>query len=416
MRQLPLEIKAAIIDELPNDGYRARDPFCGIALVWPDMLFRIRERRFHHIKIYSGQRLRSSLSLVESVPPIARAVSSITVTQDRHWAHHDRHDSLYEDLASLRKLFAMLANVSIISVTFPGRNVEIVEAFHCLPLSSITDVDFVFPMDGLSWTAQDILRMLRLFPSMERLGLETSGLDEGADVQLRPQENGPFRCDTLQSLSLTNDREFFHRLVDCMEFPSISSLCFFSCEFTSTIRNTLDRVSHLWDSTLKELRLRDIYLFDHGMHTISRRSIAIEADIHEDANASIHIPMALETLELEVELQDGPLIDFCTRTLERHASTASSLKTVSFCPKNASAWPTPLSLDDPFVRRLDAVLGSEELGVQHLEWWWWLSQKESEWLQEIFVCTKARFMSDEGRRKYETTYDGPASNCVSKYR
>lgn len=131
-----------------------------------------------------------------------------------------------------------------------------------------------------------------------------------------------------------------------------------------------------------------------------------DTSITEDDSVSIRLPTGLETLELELELQDTPLIDFCIRTLERHISTGSSLKTVSFWPKIGNFWPT--SLDDPSVRRLDAILGSEGLGVQHLEWWIWTNDDKAEWIQRIFVCMEARFMSDEGRRKYGTTYDGPS--------
>lgn len=277
MRQLPLEIKAAIIDELPYDGrYRSRDdPFCSIALVWPDVLFRIRERRFHHIDIDIRQKIRFFLTLVESAPLIARAVSSITVGEDERYAQlRDDPDSVvYGDLVGLRMLFAVLVNVSIVKVILPRRTVHIEETLQCLPLSSITDINLVFPCNSRMWTVQDALHILPLFLNMERLGFDTSALREGEEVHV----NGLFRCDTLRSLSLTDHGELFHRLVDCMEFPFVLSLSLFTCELNSIILNTLDRASaHLWDTTLKELSLRDIYSGDDtGMYTTLQRSIAI---------------------------------------------------------------------------------------------------------------------------------------------
>ncbi|KIY64481.1 hypothetical protein CYLTODRAFT_493107 [Cylindrobasidium torrendii FP15055 ss-10] len=76
MAMLPVEIKSVVIDCMADSFW---DPFVGIALVWPDVLFRIREHRFHTAVLLTAFRARRILDLLQTSPSIASMVRTVVV-------------------------------------------------------------------------------------------------------------------------------------------------------------------------------------------------------------------------------------------------------------------------------------------------------------------------------------------------
>ncbi|KIY72602.1 hypothetical protein CYLTODRAFT_486248 [Cylindrobasidium torrendii FP15055 ss-10] len=373
MRQIPLEIKAAVIDELVPSEESLSDPFSNVALAWPDVLFRIRERRFHSVVIDTRKRLVSFLKLVNSTPPIALAVSKIIIC-----------DPLTnQDIDVLKQLCALLVNVSALSCGFPMEKTNVAEALRVLP-STVTDI--VLSYAGI-WTAQEVLDVLSLFRRMETLEIDTHGSCPG-------KYHGRFCCPALRYLALSDGGDLLHHFSANLEFPCISSLCLLFCRIAPPILAILNRASKVWERSLKEINLRDVW-----------------SDNFDDVDAFIFLPANLEILRLDIEVKDHSLVNLVIRTLERCVSSGSPFpNTASFHFKFQGVHPNCI-LNDPDIHRLDAVIGSEALGLRNLEWRYY-EEEEFECTQQAFVDTRARFMTEEGRNKYGTKF---CENQMSRY-
>lgn len=253
MRPLPLEIKSAIIDELVD--YRVEpsdraDPFSGITLVWPELLFRIRQHRFGAMHLRRPAELRSLLNVLDSDPSIAGVVRSVVFLQ------YNSTDIRYSD-PNLSRLFPQLRNLRTVSLRNITPGPSAVKNILLLPP---TVKDVCLGLDWGSWepfTIYDVLQLLRTFPSMRKLKLTMYKLCDGGD-ELR-EGAAVYRCDTLRDLTFHSgfllSTVFLRMVRDNFAFPRVSAVGVAQFTIRTQYIEPLQQLLHCWRSTLRELRL-----------------------------------------------------------------------------------------------------------------------------------------------------------------
>ncbi|KIY68402.1 hypothetical protein CYLTODRAFT_421624 [Cylindrobasidium torrendii FP15055 ss-10] len=417
MPDIPLEIKLAIIDHLAG---RFLDPFSGIALVWPEVIFRIREHRFSTIRLRTPENLRWLLGILEPMPPICALVRAVEVTTTFAALQ------LYEgpDLPRLFKLLTKLTNVTLYSVQ-PFSQPGTVATFHCLP-NTITNVDLhIFPDYAHSPTeaVTKTFELLSAFPCMDYLRLHCTLEDDiamGEDTITKIVAK-PFpslrtlrlECFLLESVSM-------RILIERGLFPNLESLTIVDTDWNRRSVRVFDGILRCWSDTLRELRM------------------PLEGEAESNSGPlTFFLPPNLDILEFRIALTGRRSTrvyghdlysDIWIRTLEQRCRSGATLRslvlTVEFW------WPKVHKANAPgttFIHRLDALIGSSKLHVMHLDWHLILRQGDGmdlesedddnfddesspktvfEWVNKnVFPATSARFLTEAGRNTFGTTIE-----------
>ncbi|KIY68404.1 hypothetical protein CYLTODRAFT_489781 [Cylindrobasidium torrendii FP15055 ss-10] len=414
MLDIPLEIKLAIIDNLAS---AVRDPLSGVALVWPEVIFRIRERRFSAVSLSTTRKLHLLSEILEGSPSLCPIVHTVVIPAGAFTR------SVYDspDLPRLFKLLKKLTNVVFYSVD-PLTQPHTVDAFQCLP-NTITYVDLHIyqktvhpPPEPLSKT----LELLRAFPCVETLKLECNpdvGPSLGSDA-INSVIAKPFT--SLRTLFLFN-RQFLKSasmpaLMERGLFPNLESLTIKDERWDHRSVGVLDGLLRCWSNTLRELR-------------VLGRGIAARTP----GAPMFVLPPNLDVLKFEISFtvrrpppgfDDGSYLDLWIRTLEQRCRSGATLRSLDILVE--FSWPKIQKAGAQEIARfhqIDALLGSSELNAMHLKWHLVRDdgfvtfenepgiydetslETACKWVNEnIFPATSARFLTEAGRNRFGTTY------------
>lgn len=133
----------------------------------------------------------------------------------------------------------------------------------------------------------------------------------------------------------------------------------------------------------------------------------------------IQFSLAIPFVHMYDDSDEVAYLDLWIRTLEQRCRSKDTLKSVAITVK-LYPWPTLQtagSARKALLRRLDALLGSDELHIMHLDWHLICMDggrcdlvpleanfHASRWVNEdIFPAISARFLKAAGRRRFGTT-------------
>lgn len=264
MLDIPLEIKLAIVDDLKHASvYRNQDPFSGIAIAWPDALFRIREHRFSTITIHKTKKVRSLLDILDGAPSIGPMVQRLNV--DPFPPKHN----FYEN-PDLRRLFELLRGVTAVTLhsVHPFSAPGTASTFRCLP-SSIIDVelsaivpDFDYKFPG---AMKKTLAILGAFPNMRHLALRCVFQKPGMEDIIEELE--PFTA--LRSIRLPSNvlqtPDSVRQFIDWGLFPNVDSVTLEGGCWDDPAVAVLNELLRRWSSNLRELRMPSYICADPGL-------------------------------------------------------------------------------------------------------------------------------------------------------
>ncbi|KIY63400.1 hypothetical protein CYLTODRAFT_426143 [Cylindrobasidium torrendii FP15055 ss-10] len=401
MASLPPEVKATIIDLLKDT--ESTDASCreygALSLLWPDVLFRIREHRFRTVNLENQARVRLLLEIIECAPSVGTLVRKVKVDPDFLTA---ARATLYTS-HSLPLLFDALSRVvSITLLDLVSSNIHLI---HYLP-PTVTDVY----LDISDITIDDVLtNLLTAFPAMESLTLRgnwssRSRRKEKGKKGVVAHQGNLTQFAALRRLDMDPDiltiPALLERVMSQELFPKVECLIIEDAQVTSQKHVWhLDQLLRKWDATLKDLQLLGFW----GSF---------------GSNASITLPKALENLYFDIflsgdeEVLDDDCISFFTRALENRCSAGRTLESLRV--RVQIDWAYDVDPQDPIVRRFDKIVSAMELGVQHLDWFMRCHRQndrlygtygvDEHWVYEnIFPNINSRFIQAEGRNTYGTT-------------
>ncbi|KIY62049.1 hypothetical protein CYLTODRAFT_494904 [Cylindrobasidium torrendii FP15055 ss-10] len=386
MSSLPIEIKAAVIDCLSGNG----GSLSAIALVWPEVLFRIREHRFKSFELRSAKRVAGLLDILESNPAISPLIHSVWINKPRIYAE-----------PKLPRLFELLTNVSIARcdmIHYSSGTQAILRAFSG-PYNSVKDASLHFRrrsgMTRLSLDIDGLLVFLRMIPNVERLQLGFNpDLRSGVSTGGRPQV---LELASLQILHLPPEvlaaPVFLDQFLEFVALPNISSL--YIEELFDTV--SLNKVLRLWGNTLKELHFLSLY--DDGPAT-------------DGSTLTLYLPGGIEVVEFGIVIghcaEQDAYTDMWTRALEDHCARFQNpaLRSISLEILILGIQREPLQM--ALIHRLDTVIASPELAITHLDWdvgedYGLYNSKSQRVYEALFPRIYDRFISPMGRLKYGTT-------------
>ncbi|KIY68403.1 hypothetical protein CYLTODRAFT_421625 [Cylindrobasidium torrendii FP15055 ss-10] len=411
MLDIPLEIKLAIIDDLAETDIL--DPFSGIALVWPEVMFRIRELRFSNIHLDTTRKVRLLAEALEGLLSLCPIIHTANITSSLFSRHPD---SVYDspDLSRLFRLFKELNTIMIRGIK-PLSQPQTVAAFHCLP-STITKVDLHMSSeyhDSATDAWCKAFELLSAFPFVECLGLEytchssiTMGEDAITQIVAKPF---PF----LRTLSLGSSLlKPMEKLIERGLSPNLESLTIEDMIWDHGLVKAFNGLLHCWSDTLQELR------------------IPYPGAVANSAGSlTFFLPPNLDVLEFRItfvasqpgmpDFDDDRYTDFLIRTLEQRCRSGATLR--SLVVTMSFSWQKIRKADAAETERfhlLDALLGSRELHVMHLDWHSICGDRledidndeppsretVTQWVYEnMFPATCARFLTEDGRHTFGTT-------------
>ncbi|KIY62050.1 hypothetical protein CYLTODRAFT_494905 [Cylindrobasidium torrendii FP15055 ss-10] len=383
MSSLPIEIKAAIIDCIADQKHS----LSAIALVWPDVLFRIRERRFNSFKLRSTKRIAGLLDILQSNPAISPLIQSIRIT----------NSSIYAE-PKLPRLFELLSNVSIarcLDIHYSSGTQATLHAFSG-PYNSVKDAVLHFRrrsgMTRLSVDIDGLSYILQRLPNVEQLMLDfypdPHRVAAGGRIQTQ--------LVALRSLSLPPQvlaaPTFLDQFLETIVLPNIRALIIGDLAHPAS----LNRALRFWGNSLKELHLQK----HHYNASLS--------DI--DPSLTLFLSDSIEVVEFSIIIGDGTAEDayigMWTRTLEDCAR--SQYPTLRSIGLEVEFWQDRHETILTLVHRFDAAIASPQLAVNHLDWKLELGKDElsPESLgvyETFFPQTHERFLSPMGQMKYGTT-------------
>ncbi|KIY64459.1 hypothetical protein CYLTODRAFT_457168 [Cylindrobasidium torrendii FP15055 ss-10] len=390
MAMLPVEIKSVIIDCMANF---TGDPFVGIALVWPDVLFRIREHRFHTVVLLTAFRARRLLDLLQTSPSIASVVRTLAV-ENFHVV--DTPD------VNLPRSLAMMNNITSVKFfNIPCHNGRAMKSFDALP-SSVVNVHLHFLCinemhQEVPLRIDHLFDTLQSFPNVQKLGFNFTRSSTTNFVQSRVQ------LPHIRVLSLGGDvlseSSFISSFLARAALPSLSSLYIEELHQITPLIPML----HCWGATLKELHVPNHDLLRDTLSTI---------------NTAFTLPGGIEAVEFHIRISDDPQEEYYlhawANALEKHGqSTASHLRRLTIS-KLEFPWPDAqdIRLYSEALLRFDFVLGTGALAVKHLDWCMCArggslegdSDEPFKWVNgAIFPIVRWRFLSENSEAKFRTT-------------
>ncbi|KIY68401.1 hypothetical protein CYLTODRAFT_421622 [Cylindrobasidium torrendii FP15055 ss-10] len=415
MRELPPEIKLVIIDALQSGSHEFADPFSGIALVWPEVIYRIRKHRFSTIQLRTIRNLRFLIDILEPMPSICAVVRAVRVTSAT---------DLYkgQDLPRLFKLLKGLTAVDFDCLR-PLSQPRTVFTLNYLP-STITNVELHMYKETIGTRTNALMKVfeiLSVFPRMECLRIKCEfgdGLAEDVIENLVAKPFTSLRTVTLSYCRLVTSVSM-QKLIERGMFPILESLTIEEPLRSHSSLSTFNRLLRCWSSTLRELRMP--FCDDAAQDT---------------GTLSFFLPQSLEVLEFQITVRYSPhesaqfcpwlYLDIWARTLEQRCRCSeATLRSLEILV--VFQWPVVQHFDSTEtarIRRLDAALGSSGLHAMHLDWHLvcidhsprdFLLENAGEpgagsaeasfrWVNEnMFPATNARFLTEDGMAAFGTT-------------
>ncbi|KIY68394.1 hypothetical protein CYLTODRAFT_453551 [Cylindrobasidium torrendii FP15055 ss-10] len=258
MPNLPVELKLQILDELDQTRDGKTDPFCGIALVWPDVLFEIRRYRFHTIRLRRIGQARTMIALIQSAPSIAEIVRTLRLPSSNIRIHQD---------PVIKQLFSMLPLVS--SIHLHSIFLRVVglsnntDALLALP-PTVTNVNVEMHCRELLATAalSRIFAILNAFQGMQRLELRYSNKVGRDRRSLREysQTNTIRSFKALREINISapelmGDPLFVDYLAEKVVFEDLASLVVVNTWFDREVCEALNKLMRRWKRSLRDVHL-----------------------------------------------------------------------------------------------------------------------------------------------------------------
>ncbi|KIY63401.1 hypothetical protein CYLTODRAFT_426144 [Cylindrobasidium torrendii FP15055 ss-10] len=387
MASLPPEVKSKIIDLLEDTeatGVPCRE-YGALSLLWPDVLFRIREHRFRTVNLENRARVRLLLEIIEGAPSVGTMVRKVKVKPGMFTAER----AMLYTPSNLPLLFAALSRVTSISLLNLGPSS--IHLIHSLP-PTVTDV-CLYVSDV---SIDNILESLIALPGLESLAIRGYwGTNRCTSLQ-----RNLVQFTALRRLEIDADILIMERVMSPELFPNVECFIIKHAAISSQSRVWhLDQLLRKWDATLKEIHLP----------RPSTRFVS---------NSCVTLPTALESMYFDIFLTGGEVCDhdhltFFTRALEDRRSAGRTLKSLRIGVQFDYA--DDADPQDPMLRRFDEIVSSPELGLQHLEWsihWYRRGDigannaigVDVHLLNEIiFPNIDARFFQADGRKAFSTT-------------
>ncbi|KIY68392.1 hypothetical protein CYLTODRAFT_443351 [Cylindrobasidium torrendii FP15055 ss-10] len=355
MQDLPVELKLQIIEELRQIRDANSDPFCGVALVWPDVIVEIRRYRFHTICLRHIDRVHTMIDLIQSVPSISELVRAI-------WILRPSHRKIYE-MPEVKQLFSMLPLVSSVRLhNIPIALLHNSDVLTALP-PTVTNVDVHTMCSRIPATyaasASRMFAILDTFQSMQRLELRFARNLDNPIYDYYPT-NTVRSSSALREINILGDylgeRELVNHLLKKVVFENLTSLVVMKIWFSRNVLDAMNRLMSRWNESLREVRL--FFLGTQGRQD----------------QMTLALPPTLELLEFHVNMMGmdrdpeshSSYIDFWARTLQARLHQGRRLR--SLVLKIYFPWPLVHSLDLSAVRRLDVVVGGGALVGGTLTW------------------------------------------------
>lgn len=236
MSSLPLEVKAAIIDLLASPK-----EYSAISLVWPDVIFRIREHRFKDVRLKKSADVRLLLEIIQAAPSVGPMVRKLSVEPPLY---------TFPGLPHLLATFQRIASVTLWNLAPSNRSF-----IHSLAPTA-TDVRLSFSQSTTTDDTFDILTVA--FPAMESLMLRGRFNTRAGATHQGTLNQAQFAA--LRTLDLPQEILKMPSLLEHITardmFSNVSCLIIEDVEVESTqhVRH-LDQLLRKWDTTLKDLQL-----------------------------------------------------------------------------------------------------------------------------------------------------------------